>query len=568
MLASSALFQDEVARFLKITSRPELATWLHLSDRKLRFILYVLTPEQRYRQFDIPKRHGGKRTIFAPSKALMRIQRHLHEVIAHVGQPSSAAQGFVKGRSVVDHAKAHQNRRWVLCVDLKDFFPTIKFWRIRGMFMAAPFSFNEEVATSLAQICTHDQMLAQGAPTSPAISNIICRELDRRMRELARRLRCSYTRYADDLCISSNIKDVPAALATEAGDCWGAGEELVKLIEGCGFTVNQAKTKLKTQRDQQMVTGLVVNKKVAMPRAWRRQLRVMLHLRQKYGEEKAMSIVKTWAWHGVRRKKQKTIDAVIRGKAAFAAHVEKDRAMSFTRSIFYAYPRSRELIPRPYRGYGFRVLTEGVTDVDHLMAAHRRMSASGHFDELAPNFPDIPIKGSRPLVQKLELIAKSFPEELTIGVVDGDEPDLLQQHKLEPGQFKYMGGATYLLCLGAPAWVDGAFCIEDLYPWEQASAFADGRRIFKWSEFGNDEKTADGLYHFVGVRKTAVYVSDKVERVTDGFSALLSKQKFAQMVLNRDAPFEEMDFSGFASTFDAFRKIVEHHLARRASGRF
>lgn len=568
MLASSALFQDEVARFLQISSRPELAAWLHLSDRKLRFILYVLAPEQRYKQFDIPKRHGGKRTIFAPSEALMRIQRHLQEVIAYVGQPSSVALGFVKGKSVTDHAAAHRNRRWILCVDLKNFFPSIKFWRVRGMFMAPPFSFNEEVATCLAQICTHDQMLAQGAPTSPSISNIICREMDRRVRELCRRLRCTYTRYADDLCISSNIKDIPAALAIEEGDGWVAGDELTKVIEECGFVINPDKTKLKTRREQQMVTGLVVNKKVAMPRSWRRQLRVMLHLRQKYGEEKAMSIAKTWAWHGVRRKKQKTIDAVIRGKAAFATHVEKDRVMSFTRSIFYSYPQSRKLIPRPYRGYGFRILTEGLTDVDHLMAAHRRMSANGRFDDLVPSFPELIIKGSRPLIHELDLIARSAPGELTIGVVDGDEPDLLQQHRLEPGQFKHMGGATYLLCLSAPSWVHGAFCIEDLYPWEQASQFVDDRRIFKWSEFGNEGTTADGLYRVVGNQKTAVYVTSRVERVTDGFSALLSKQKFAQMILNRDAPFEEMDFSGFEATFESFRRVVEHHLARRASGQF
>lgn len=568
MLASSALFQDEVERFLKITTRPELAAWLHLSDRKLRFILYVLTPGQRYRQFDIPKRHGGKRTIFAPSKALMRLQRHLQEVIAHIAQPAPVAHGFVRGKSVLDHAAAHRNRRWVLCVDLKDFFPAIKFWRVRGMFMAAPFSFNEEVATCLAQICTHEQMLAQGAPTSPAISNVICRELDRRVRELCRRLRCTYTRYADDLCISSNIKEVPDALATQAGDIWAVGEALTQVIQECGFVVNPDKTKLKTRRDQQMVTGLVVNKKVAMPRSWRRQLRVMLHLRQKYGEEKAMSIVKTWAWHGVRRKKEKTIDAVIRGKAAFAAHVEKDREMSFTRSIFYSYPKGRELIPRPYRRYPFRVLTEGVTDVDHFKAAHRRLASNGRYDDLAPSFPELTIKGSKALIHELDLIARSAPGELTIGVIDADEPDVLQQQKLEPGQFKHMGGASYLLCLGAPPWVSGAFCVEDLYTWDQASMFADGRRLFKWSEFQAGGMTTDGLYRVVENRKNSIYVTGRVERVTDGFSALLSKQRFAQMVVNQDAPFEQMDFHGFSGTFEAFRKVIEHHLARRASGLF
>lgn len=565
MLASSALFQNEVSRFLSLSSRAELANWLHMTDRKLRYILYVLRPEDRYKEFQIPKRHGGKRTICAPQKALMRSQQRLQQVIAHVGRPSSVATGFVSGKSVIDHASPHRKRRWVLCIDLENFFPTIKFWRVRGMFMSLPFSFNEEVATCLAQLCTHDQALPQGAPTSPSISNIICRELDRRVKQLCRREKCTYTRYADDLCISSNIKDVPKTLAVADEGIWVAGNELLRVIEECGFRVNAAKTRLKTQREQQMVTGLVVNEHVAMPRAWRRQLRVMLHLRQKYGKEKAMSIVKTWAWHGVRRKNQEAIDPVIQGKAAFAAHVEKGRSMAFTRSIFYAYPRSRELIPRPYRGYRFRVLTEGVTDVDHLIAASRSLSKAGRFDELQPNFPEMIIKGSRALIHELDLIARSVPNELTIGVVDGDEPNLLAQQNLEPGGFKHMGGSTYLLCLGTPSWVTGPFCIEDLYPWDKASTFAEERRLFKSSEFGDDKLTQDGLYRLVGNKSSAVYVTQKVERVTDGFSALLSKQKFAQLVLKREPPFEEMDFSGFISTFEGFRRIIEHHLARSSA---
>lgn len=568
MLASSALFEDEVARFLKVSSRAELAGWLHMSDRKLRYLLYVLDPAHRYKQFSIPKRHGGKRTILAPSKALMSAQRHLHQVIAHIGKPSSAATGFVAGRSVLDHARAHRKRKWVLCIDLRDFFPTIKFWRVRGMFMSAPFSFNEEVSTCLAQLCTHDQELPQGAPTSPAISNIICRELDRRVKELCRRERCTYTRYADDLCISSNIRDVPTSLAHLKEDVWVAGPDLTRVVEECGFSINPEKTRLKTRRDQQMVTGLVVNQHVATPRAWRRQLRVMLHLRQKYGEEKAMTIAKTWSWHGIRRKNQKTIDQVIRGKAAYAAQVEQDRGFSFTRSIFYAYPRSQDLIPRPYRGHRFRVLTEGVTDIDHLTAAYRRLSAEGRFDYLAPHFPEMNLKGSKALLHELDLIARSVPDELTIGVIDGDEPEVLRQQKIEPGEFKYIGGATYLLCLGRPSWVTGAFCIEDLYRWEQASAFFDERRLFKWTEFGEDGITGDGLYRFLGNRSSAEYVTQGVERVSDGFSALLSKHRFAQLIVARKAPFEDMDFSGFVATFDGFRRIVEHHLSRRATRLF
>jgi RNA-directed DNA polymerase len=562
MLASSALPQVDSDRFLKISSRAELAEWLNLTDRKLRYILYVLLPNDRYRSFEIRKRHGGSRAISAPTKVLMRLQRRLLVAIAHIGQAAPPATGFVKGKSIVDHAKIHAKRRWVLCLDLKDFFPSIKFWRVRGMFMAAPFSFNEEVATCLAQLCTHNQELPQGAPTSPAISNIICRGLDRRIKKLCRQEKCAYTRYADDLCVSSNLKRVPESIARKDGERWVAGQKLNDVIIQCGFALNAKKTRLKTECDQQMVTGLVVNNHVATPRSWRRQLRVMLHLRRKYGDVRSMEIVKTWAWHGVRRLNQKSIDAVVAGKASFAAYIEKDRAPAFTRSLFNGYPGARDLIPKPYRDYKFRVLTEGGTDVAHLTAALRRMSSEGKFNYLLPKFPDLGIKGSPELLKELYSIAKFNPIDLTIGVFDADEPRILRELKLEPGEFVPMGIATYALCLGRPHWVTGPFCMEDLYRWDEASAFVDGCRLFKTSEFNEAGLTSDGKYRFVGQKGKSIYVTQTVRRVADDSSVLLSKQKFSEMVLVRHPPFDEMDFSGFEETFDIFRRIIDFHLLR------
>lgn len=430
------------------------------------------------------------------------------------------------------------------------------------MFMAQPFGFNAEVATCLAQLCTNDQCLPQGAPTSPAISNIITRELDRRVKAECRRSKCDYTRYADDLCISSNMKDVPDSLAVEQGGVWVAGPGILAAVTASGFEINPDKTKVKFQRDRQMVTGLVVNRHVALPRAWRRQLRVILHLRKKHGDVRAMSIVKTWARNGIRRKAPKSVDPLISGKAGFAAFVERDRYPSYTRSIFYGYPGSRHLIPKPYRAYPFRVLTEGVTDVAHLAAAFRHFSSRGLFTHLAPTFPKLKFaSSSSALLGELSRIAKSVSTELTIGVLDFDEPELIRQKNLEPGEFIHLGGSTYVLCLGRPSWVDGAFCVEDLYRWEQAGAFHDERRLFKMAEFGDDGYTEDRLYLHDGKKKDAIYVTDHVVRVHDKAPSLLSKQKFSQLITAEVEPFAEMDFDGFGATFAGFGRIIEHYLA-------
>jgi RNA-directed DNA polymerase len=563
MLASSALFKDEVERFLKLSSRVELAEWLNLSDSRLRFLLYGLDASERYKQFSIRKRNGGQRSISAPNRALMAIQRSLQHVLAHLGKPSAVACGFVPGKSIVDHAKSHRKKRWVLCIDLKDFFPSIKFWRVRGMFMAAPFGFNAEVATCLAQICTNEQCLPQGAPTSPVISNIICLSLDRRIKDICRLAKCDYTRYADDLCISSNLKEIPVGLSIEKDGVWSVGKQIEKAIEESGFEVNHKKTKLKFQRDRQMVTGLVVNRHVSMPRVWRRQLRVMLHLRKKHGDKHAMSIVKTWSRGGVRRKGQQSIDGLISGKAGFAAHLEKKRSPSFILSLYLGYPGSRHLIPKPYKAYRFRILTEGITDQAHLSAAMKHFVSRGAFD-LAPSFPKMYVgNGSSALLGELRRISNSISDELTIGIVDYDELDVMRREQLEPGLFNWLGGSTYVMCIARPNNVVGRFCIEDLYQWSEASAYtSEGRRLFKAMEFDENGQHRDGAYRLEGKCGDSLYITAKVVRIDDNQSCLLSKNTFSQMITAQADPFNAMNFDGFRPTFEIFNQIIEDYLAK------
>src|SRR5205814_3311637 len=119
---------------------------------------------------------------------------------------------FIPARSILTNAKPHLRQKFVLNVDLKDFFPTINFGRVRGVLIAKPYCLLPHIATYIARICCRDNALPQGAPTSPIISNMICSRLDRQLLRLARQYRCVYTRYADDLTFSTSMPRFPGAL--------------------------------------------------------------------------------------------------------------------------------------------------------------------------------------------------------------------------------------------------------------------------------------------------------------------------------------------------------------------
>lgn len=166
----------------------------------------------------------------------------------------------------------------MLNVDLQDFFPTINFGRVRGLFMAKPFGATPRVATILAQICCHDNSLPQGAPTSPVISNLICFRMDAQLLRLAAEHRCVYTRYADDMTFSKRKGEFPPELAHEDED--GrivVSRRLLAIINDNGFNVHPTKVHLYHNTARQTVTGLTVNRRPNVHREFVRQIRAIIH---------------------------------------------------------------------------------------------------------------------------------------------------------------------------------------------------------------------------------------------------------------------------------------------------
>ena len=234
-------------------------------------------PGSGYVEFEVAKAKGGSRRIAAPRAELRRVQRIiLDKILKHVPM-HDACHGFVAGRSTVTNATPHQRAALVIKLDLKDFFPTVHYRRVKGLFQSL--GYNEPVASTLAGLTTYRPklgdtvvwpgMLPQGAPTSPALANLACRRLDARLTRLAAKYGAVYTRYADDLTFSfAQHPDVRIGRFLWWIDA---------ICEQEGFLERPDKRRVLRAKHQQRVTGLVVNAGVHVPRVDRKRFRAILH---------------------------------------------------------------------------------------------------------------------------------------------------------------------------------------------------------------------------------------------------------------------------------------------------
>jgi len=256
----------------------------------------MVYPKPPYKSFIIKKRNGDPRVIDEPRQRLKVIQK---EILAFLEQRAGpikpAVHGFVRKRSILTNARKHcsPTTHHILNLDLKDFFPSITFRRVRGALRKYPFHFSHEVASLLAHICTLNGTLPQGAPTSPFLSNMLCRTMDRDLTDLARRYRATYTRYADDLTLSFNVRSaerLPPAICIVDDGLVTPGIELTELITTKhGFTINPSKTRLCNRFSRMEVTGLTVNKFPNVQRHFIDKIRGALHAWEKYGYDKAQA---------------------------------------------------------------------------------------------------------------------------------------------------------------------------------------------------------------------------------------------------------------------------------------
>lgn len=268
---------DDLVSFLNLRSARDLDLLRRPDGRRTGAPTTSWSP---YIEFSIPKAGGGTRTIAAPTGFLKHVQRRILREILEKIPVHEAAHGFVKGRSIVTNAEPHQEAAVVIKMDLRDFFPTIHFRRIAGMFQE--FGYSWQVAQTLASLVTWRKrfsddrvawpgILPQGAPTSPAIANVLCWRMDARLTGLASKVGARYTRYADDLTFSFEKNPEDDGVNVGRFMWW-----VDQICQQEGFRENTSKRRVLRRGNQQRVTGVIVNSGLFVPRKARRRFRAIL----------------------------------------------------------------------------------------------------------------------------------------------------------------------------------------------------------------------------------------------------------------------------------------------------
>lgn len=308
-----------------------LAEQMGITIGELRFLCFTRNTARlsHYRRFVIAKKTGGERLISAPMPRLKRAQYWLLDNILQKIPLHDAAHGFRKGRSIVSNAEPHVGSYIVFNCDVKDFFPTFEYRRVKGLFAALGYS--DHFATIFALLCTEpdiqeaeldgetfylangERHLPQGAPTSPVLTNIICRRLDRRLAGMAKSLGFHYTRYADDMTFSGD-----KAAAKKLGKLqW----RLNRVLEEEGLLKHPHKDRVMRAGQRQEVTGIVVNDQLSLDRKTLQRFRALIHQVQQHGPAG-----RHWAGNT-------NVLSAMRGFANYVAMVKPEKGQHFQQQV-------------------------------------------------------------------------------------------------------------------------------------------------------------------------------------------------------------------------------------------
>ena len=222
-----------------------------------------------YRNFEIVKKNGGKRLISEPLPSLKDIQLWILKNILYKIPVSPVAKAYKPNVRIIENLKFHRNQPKVLTLDLENFFPSIKINAIQNIFIDLGYS--KFVSRLLAKLCTKEDALPQGAPTSPYLSNLIFKKADALIFDFCKQRKIRYTRYADDLCFSGNFDEKELL------------EKVSSVIEDMNFSINKSKTKLMLPNTRQTVIGIVVNEKPQVVFHKRNALRQAVYYIKKFG---------------------------------------------------------------------------------------------------------------------------------------------------------------------------------------------------------------------------------------------------------------------------------------------
>ncbi len=564
-------------------SLSDLAKLLNYTPKGLAFILYKTSAATRYRTFDILKSRGGVRTIEMPEPQLKLVQTRLagllsdclEKIEAETPDRRRVSHGFQKGRSILTNAKAHSRHRFVLNLDLKDFFGTINFGRVRGFFIAdRNFRLDPKVATVISQIACHNNALPQGAPSSPVISNLIGHILDTRLIRLARDYGCTYTRYADDLTFSTNRRNFHSQLARPSifkPNRWVIGRKLRRAINETGFSINPSKSRMQVRGSRQETTGLIVNEKVNIRQEYYRSVRSMCSSLFQTGEYYVESTVNADGSDAPIRTNEL---APLEGRLShiYCVKARRDLSQRDKKLAGFEVPKASVELYRRFLFYKYFVspdrpvlVTEGKTDITYLRTAiksHREefpalVHIEGDQIELSVRFLNSStvnqkvldlgtgFKGMVKVISAFDSFLKVYRflplVHPVIFVVDNDTggAEVLKSADKKSQQtitststdpFFYIERNLYLV--KTPPRVDGTLsAIEDCFPKDVLKQTIGEKRLDPKKKHGDETS--------------------------------FGKQVFAEQIVRSGV--DKVDFSGFSPILDGISKAIIDYHARRNS---
>ncbi|NOT77204.1 MAG: RNA-directed DNA polymerase [Cyclobacteriaceae bacterium] len=562
-------------RFLAIKTPRQLAKVLDVEFKILTYYLYKVPELKKYNEFDIRKRNGNARRIIAPIGGIKRIQRSLNFILQTLYPTKKAVHGFTLGKSIKTNALAHVKKNLIINIDIKDFFPSIHFGRVMGLMMARPFNFNEPLARVIAQICCHKASLPQGAPTSPIISNFICRKIDNAFLRLTSYNRCTYSRYADDITISTNQKKWPTEIARIENGKVLLSNIIQGIFHSNGFLINEDKTRHATRVNRQEVTGLVVNESININRKYYQHVRAMIHAVEKYGITLAAN--EHFLKYNIKSKEPDNIELSFQnelvGKLGFIGFIKGKENSTYKKlaaRINTAEPGIRLKIVQNEIDEAANpiIFGEGKTDWRHLSKALTKLKKEGMFKSLFLRFnryENLEINN-----EQLLDICKSLPKgepskKIVICLFDRDTKKINNAVVENGKDFKSWGNNVFSLLMPIP--VHRKFdeiCIEHYYlDTELKRTDHDGRRIFTSDEFDKVtgiHKQENLQYPYIG------YLQPNFPRIIDshvrndiGQNVALSKNNFSNNILNDVPLFDDFTFSHFKIIFDRIEEIITSH---------
>lgn len=562
-------------RFFALSTVEDVAQLLEIEYKLLVYYIYTTLNSKGYTKFTIPKKNGDIRTISAPSTGLKIVQQKLNQILQAVYYTKASVHGFSKGKNIVTNTRMHSRQRYVLNVDLKDFFPSINFGRVRGLFMAKPYGLDPAVATVLAQICCYKGALPQGAPTSPIVSNMICGKMDTQLRLLAKQHRCMYTRYADDITFSTSVSNFPPGIAyiSEQTGKIEVGHELQSIIEENGFTINPSKIRLQTRDRRQEVTGLTANRFPNIERKYVREIRAMLYAWERHGPEQAAQhfFNNHDSKHRGPFKPHASYSQIVKGKIEFLGMVRGKSNANYQRFSSRLrllapelYPaKGREQIPAPV--IIPKVFTEGKTDWKHLKAAFRTLKNAGlytNFDIEFFEYEDDIKMGDVELKKMCEQHSKSYQPQMMICIFDNDNPKLVNQVTEPNHLYKHWKNNVYSFMIPIPDHRPNASQVSIELYYEDAEIKQmdhNGRRLFLSDEFhptSYRHLTEDLSCGDRNKFRASVSVIDSQVYDKDHNNVALPKNDFAEYILQQQDGFANFDMSKFRKIFDVIQMII------------